>query len=175
MSEPVAETPFERHLAEFVGPRWATYRRKFRPFLEDATFVPTWNWAAALGTEFWFLYRKMYLWFAVFFFVPSFVVQWLWGEPLTVEAVAAPENTQLRLITLAVQLSSRLAAGGIANWLLFRRGATAVRVIDAQGMSEPDALRLLRRLGGTNRILTWLLVVILVSLGLVQMLAAVAG
>ena len=109
------ESPFERRLATFIGPRWATYRRKFRPFLEEPTFVPTWNWSAALATEYWFLYRKMYLWFAVFFFVPTVAVQWLWGDAVTLEAVTAPENEQLRLIIIGVQISSRLAAGGIAR------------------------------------------------------------
>lgn len=166
---------FEQGLATFVGPRWETYRRKFAPFREDASFVPTWNWAAAIGTEFWFLYRKMYLWFAVFFFLPTMVVQWLWRDQITLESVMAPENTQLRLIIVAVQLSSRLAAGGIANWLLFRRASTAVRVVDAQPIPEADRQRFLERLGGTNRTFTFLLIAIFLLLTLIQLGTTASG
>jgi hypothetical protein len=61
---PAPDSPLDRQYAAFVGPRWATYRRKFAPFFEDARFQPTWNWAAALCTLFgplWFLYRKLYV------------------------------------------------------------------------------------------------------------------
>jgi len=163
---------FEQGLARFIGPRWATYRRKFAPFFEEPAFVPTWNWAAAIGTEFWFLYRKMYLWFAVFFFVPTFAMQWLWNGELTLEAVMAPENGQLRLLIMGVQLSSRLAAGGIANWLLFRRAVTAVRVVDAQPIPEVERDRFLERLGGTNRTFTLMLLAVFLLLTLLQLVAS---
>jgi hypothetical protein len=161
----------EQGLALFVGPRWATYRRKFAPFFEEPAFTPTWNWAAAIGTEFWFLYRKMYLWFAVFFFVPTLAIQWLWGDQVSLEAVTAPANTQLRLIIVGVQLSSRLAAGGIANWLLFRRASMAVRVVDAQPMGDADREQFLRRLGGTNRTFTLLLLAVFALMSLLQVAA----
>jgi hypothetical protein len=170
-----ANPEFERRLALFIGPRWPRYQRKFRPFLADASFVPTWNWAAALGTEYWFLYRKMYLWFAVFFFVPTWVLQWLWGQPLTPEAVLAPENDRLRLLMLALQVSQRLAAGGVANWLLFRRARAAVVVLDAQRMPAADGEALLRRLGGTNGILTGFVIGLLALLALLQVAGLASG
>jgi hypothetical protein len=173
-SAPSANAEFERRLALFIGPRWPRYRQKFQPFLQDASFVPTWNWAAALGTEYWFLYRKMYLWFAIFFFVPTWVLQWLWGQPLTPEAMLAPENDRLRLLMLALQLSQRLAAGGVANWLLFRRARAAVVVLDAQRMPAADGEALLQRLGGTNSILTGFVLALLVLLTLLQV-AGLAG
>jgi hypothetical protein len=173
MSVPsVMDARFEEGLARFIGPRWDTYRRKFAPFFAEPSFTPTWNWSAALGTEFWFLYRKMYLWFAVFFFVPTMVVQWLWGGEINLEAVTAPENTQLRLIIVGVQISSRLAAGGIANWLLFRRAVTAVRVVEAQPIPEPERQRFLERLGGTNRTFTFMLLGVFVLLTLLQVVGA---
>lgn len=172
MSEQGAGSEFERRVGLFVGPRWTqSYQKKFAQFFEDASFVPTWNWSAAIFTEFWFLYRKMYLWFAVFFFVPTFVLQWLWGDALTLEAVMAPENDRLRLLVLSVQASTRLAAGGIANYLLFRRASTAVRVLDAQPMPPEQSLELLRRLGGTNRTITLLLLGVFVVMTLLQFIA----
>lgn len=172
MSEQGAGSEFERRVGLFVGPRWTqSYQKKFAQFFEDASFVPTWNWSAAIFTEFWFLYRKMYLWFAVFFFVPTFVLQWLWGDALTFEAVMAPENDRLRLLVLSVQASTRLAAGGIANYLLFRRASTAVRVLDAQPMPTEQSLELLRRLGGTNLTITLLLLGVFVVMTLLQFIA----
>ncbi len=172
MSEVGAGSEFERRVGLFVGPRWEqSYRKKFAQFFADASFVPTWNWSAAFFTEYWFLYRKMYLWFAVFFFLPTFVLQWLWGDALTLEAVMAPENGRLRLLVLSVQASTRLAAGGIANYLLFRRASTAVRVLDAQPMPAEQSLELLRRLGGTNLKITLLLVGVFVAMTLLQFLA----
>ena len=165
---PAASAEFERRLGLFIGPRWSRYQRKFQPFLQDASFVPTWNWAAAFGTEYWFLYRKMYLWFAIFLFVPTWTLQWLWGEPMTPAAIMAPENERLRLLALALQLSQRLAAGGIANWLLFRRARAAVVIIDAQRMPPGEGESLLRRLGGTAPVLTGVilgLLMVIASLG----------
>jgi hypothetical protein len=172
MSTPGAGSEFERRVGLFVGPRWqSAYQRKFAPFFDDASFVPTWNWSAAIFTEFWFLYRKMYLWFALFFFVPTFVLQWLWGDALTFEAVMAPENERLRLLVLAVQASTRLAAGGVANYLLFRRASTAVRVLEAQRLPAEQSLALLQRLGGTNRNVTLLLVGVFLAMTLLQFVA----
>ncbi len=158
---------FESRLGEFIGPRWeSVYQRKLKRFIADPAFEPTWNWAAALATPFWFLYRKMYLWFALFFFVPGALLQWLVPSEiaLTPANIFEPQNRQQLLMNLAIQLSTRLAAGGTANWLLFRRGRTAIRVIGMQPMSVSDGNELLRRVGGTNRTLTWVMLGVFVVL-----------
>ncbi len=160
---------FESRLGQFIGPRWeSVYQLKLRKFLADPAFEPTWNWAAALATPFWFLYRKLYLWFAVFFFVPGVVLQWLvpTDVQLTPENILEPQNRQLLLMRLAIQLSASLAAGGTANWLLFRRARTAIRVVGMQPMSTSDGNELLRRVGGTNRGLTWAILAVFFVLGL---------
>ncbi len=175
-SEP-PPSEFETRLAIFIGPRWeSTYRRKLRPFLEDPAFTPTWNWAAALATPFWFLYRKMYLWFAVFVFVPGVVLQWLVPTEvqLTPENILEPQNRQLLLMRLAIQLSASLAAGGAGNWMLFRRARTAIRVVGMQPMSASDAQDLLRRVGGTSRGLTFTMLALFVVLGLAGSMAVLA-
>ncbi len=162
-------TDFEGRLAAFIGPRWeSAYRAKLRVFLEDASFVPTWNWSAALATPFWFLYRKMYLWFALFFFLPGLVLQWLvpTDVTLTPDNIFEPQNQQLLLMRLAILVSSSLAAGGSANWLLFRRASTAIRVIDMQPMGARESHELLRRVGGINRGLTFTMLAVFFLLGL---------
>lgn len=145
-----------------MGPRWATYRRKFQPFFEDPSFVPTWNWAAALTAPLplWFLYRKLYVPFAFFLLAPSVAFALLWGStdvptqtvanpvaggaPLT---VLAPEPT---LIVAGIFVSLAILAGGTANYLLFRRAQAAIRVLVPRSPSADAVLPLLGRVGGVS-------------------------
>jgi hypothetical protein len=62
-----------------------------------------------------------------------------------------PENEWLMLVQVGVGLSSIIAAGGVANWLLFRRARTALRVAALQELGEAEALPWLARVGGINR------------------------
>ena len=144
----------ERDLAVYIGKKWeGTYRRKFRPFLEDASFVPTWNWSAAFVPPVWFLYRKLYLGFAAFFILPGFAVRWLTGSDavLTMQTVQLPENQSLVWMSMAVLLSSSIAAGGTANWFLFRRARAATQLVRMQQLPEAESTALLERWGGVNR------------------------
>ncbi len=141
-------------LAVFIGPRWEpTYRRKLASFREDPSFVPTWNWSAALVPAMWFLYRKLYLAFAAFVIIPAFAFRWITGSDMQVTATTlqAPENEWLLSMQIGVWLSTMVAAGGSANWLLFRRARAAIRLVALQSLPEPDATVLLRRIGGVNR------------------------
>ncbi len=160
---PPPGSPSDQQLAAFVGPRWATYRRKFTPFFDDPQFVPTWNWAAALVfplVPVWFLYRKLYVPFAFFLFAPSVVFGLLWGSaevptqtvpnpivggrPVT---VLAPEPT---LLIMGILLSLAILAGGTANYLLFRRAQAAIKVVVPRSPSADAALPLLGRVGGVS-------------------------
>lgn len=162
----------EERMAAYFGPKWeTTYRRKLAPFLEDPSFVPTWNWPAAIAfPPAWFLYRKLYLPFTVFFLVPGFVFRWLTGSdtPQTVAELSKPENEWLQVMSIAVFVSSSLAAGGTANWFLFRRARAASRLVSMQGVAESEGLELMRRMGGVNRTATSLFVVLMVVITLMQ-------
>lgn len=162
----------DNDLAVFIGNKWEhTYRRKFAPFLEDPAFVPTWNWSAALATPIWFLYRKLYLAFATFFLLPNFAFVWFTRSEtiLTAENVFLPENRPLVLMTLAVQLSSAIAAGGTANWFLYRRARAATRLVSLQQLPGPESLSLLTRIGGVNRGGTVLFLVLSLVLKVAQL------
>lgn len=168
----------DTEFAVFIGRKWeGTYRRKFAPFLEDSSFVPTWNWSAALSAgiamPFWFLYRKLYLVFAAFFMLPSFALRWLTQSDtiLTRANVQAPENRSLVMMLLAVLLSSAIAAGGTANWFLFRRARAATKLVSMQQLPQPEAMSLLQRIGGVNRGGTILFVTLSLVLGIAQALA----
>lgn len=164
----------DERMATYFGAKWEqVYRRKLAPFLEDPAFVPTWNWSAALALPVWFLYRKLYLPFAIFFLVPNLVFRLLTRSDtaLTMEALRKPENEWLLMMNLAVHLSSAIAAGGTANWLLFRRARAASHFVSAQQLPANEELGLLRRMGGVNRLATALFV----SLSLVIVLAQYRG
>ncbi len=157
---PAPGSPSDQQLAAFVGPRWATYRRKFQPFFDDPSFVPTWNWAAALLSPMWFLYRKLYVPFAFFLLAPSIVFGLLWGGEVPPTQVVpnpfpggppvttlAPEPT---LLLAGIFLSLGILAGGTANYLLFRRAQAAIRVVVPRSPSADEALPLLGRVGGVS-------------------------
>lgn len=157
---PVPGSARDRQFAAFVGPRWETYRRKFAPFFDDPTFQPTWNWAAALSSllgplvgPFWFFYRKLYLVGVVIWMLPSMLLSLLWrGDQITLELVQgnSPAADDIRLLAVGVLLSTTVLAGGVANFLLFRRGQAAIRLVESQAASAEQGLPLLARVGRVN-------------------------
>lgn len=162
----------EERMAAYFGPKWeTTYRRKLAPFFDDPSFVPTWNWPAAIAfPPAWFLYRKLYVPFTIFFLLPGFVFRWLTGSDTaqTVTELAKPENEWLKVMSVAIFVSSSLAAGGTANWFLFRRARAASRLVSMQEVPEREGLELLRRMGGVNRTATTLFVVLMFVVTLMQ-------
>lgn len=157
---PAPGSPADQQLAAFIGPRWETYRRKFRPFFEDARFTPTWNWAAALtpllGGPFWFVYRKLYVPALAFWLLPSLVLGLLWqGQTVPMQEVLSPARSpraqEFLLMVVGVQLSTMILAGGTANFLLFRRAQAAMRVVAARAGGGDAGLALLARVGQVNR------------------------
>lgn len=164
----------EAQLAQYIGPRWEqSYRRKLAVFQADASFVPTWNWAAMIFTSFWFLYRKLYLAFAVFMIVPAVAFNLLTRSDvqITMANLQQPENEWLAAMYFAVQASSMIAAGGTANWFLFRRARAATRLAQLQKLPAEEASRLIGRIGGVNRGAT-LLLLALTIMGLVASMRA---
>lgn len=156
------EQPSDADMEAFIGPKWEkVYRRKMAPFFEDASFVPTWNWSAAIAfPPAWFLYRKLYLPFAFFFLLPGIAFRLLTGtdKPLTMAAMQLPENEWLLMMNAAVFVSTMLASGGTANWFLYRRARVANRLVVQQQLPRAEEELLLRRVGGVNKLATSLFV-----------------
>ena len=156
------EQPGEADMEAFIGPKWEkVYRRKLAPFFEDASFVPTWNWSAAVAfPPAWFLYRKLYLPFAFFFLMPGIAFRFLTGtdKPLTMAAMQQPENEWLLMMNAAVFVSTMLASGGTANWFLYRRARAANRLVMQQQLPVAESQLLLQRVGGVNKLATALFV-----------------
>lgn len=162
----------DERMARYFGDKWSrVYKRKLQPFFEDPSFVPTWNWSAALALPVWFLYRKLYLAFAVFFFLPNLVFRMLTRAttPLTLESLQKPENEWLLMMYMAVHVSSAIAAGGTANWLLFRRARAASEFVSLQHLPKTEELSLLERMGGVSKLATIFFLALSMLLGLSQM------
>jgi hypothetical protein len=69
--DPSNETIFEEEFKIFIGKNADRYLHKFQKFLGGGTnsFAVTWNWSAFFLGSIWMLYRKMYLWALVAFFI----------------------------------------------------------------------------------------------------------
>jgi len=98
------------------------------------------------------------------------VFRWLTGSdtPQTVAELSKPENEWLQIMSIAVFVSSSLAAGGTANWFLFRRARAASRLVSMQGVPTSEGIDLMRRMGGVNRTATSLFVVLMLVITLMQ-------
>ena len=169
------EQPSDAEMEAFIGPKWdKVYRRKMTPFFEDASFVPTWNWSAAIAfPPAWFLYRKLYLPFAFFFLMPGLAFRMLTGteKPLTMADMQLPENEWLLVMNAAIFVSTMLASGGTANWLLYRRARAANQLVVQQQLPPAESALLLRRVGGVNKLATSLFV----ALSMMLAVATIGG
>ncbi len=126
--------PSEADVVCFVGEKSGYYLGKFRKFQVGRveTFAPTWNWASFLGTFWWFLYRKMYLWAGV-----SFVVGCI------------PYLGLLAWI-----------GWGIGGNYLYSRHVSA-KIAEVSAVTPPDAMpALLAQLGGVNRWVVTVMIVL---------------
>jgi hypothetical protein len=163
----------DQRLATFIGSKWeGTYRRKFAPFLSDPAFTPTWNWSAFLATPLWFLYRKLYLPFVLFMFAPTLIATAFLGPRTAadLQGMTPDQLMQSSLPYFAFEISSRIAAAGTANWLLFRRARAATRFVTMQPWSESESQVMLARLGGVHRGPTILLSVLFLAVTVFQIL-----
>lgn len=150
----VASTPFsDARMAAYIGPRWeSTYRAKLSRFFVDPSFTVTWNWAAALGSPFWFLYRKLYMAAMAFMLIPNFAFSLVMADrdPKVLERPESPEAIQYIIMWVGVTISAGIAAGGTANWFLFRRARAASLLVSVQQVPEDVAISRLQSLGGVS-------------------------
>ncbi|WP_456434326.1 DUF2628 domain-containing protein [Thermosulfuriphilus sp.] len=135
-SEPIDENLFRA----YIGPRADYYLAQFRKFflIPGGQFTVTWHWPAFAFGFWWFLYRKMYLWALVFFFLSNILGSLIFFHgPIGILIV-------------------HIGYGVLANYLYFRHVRT--KVAEA-AMNIPDREKLiayLARTGGTNSWVVWL-------------------
>ena len=96
---------------DFIGPNADRYLEQFKKFgsPQSPRFALTWNWPAFLFISFlWFLYRKMYLYAAVYAIGPM-VSTYLTGDMTSgmVWSVVAERRRIMSIIGIAVSTSRR--------------------------------------------------------------------
>lgn len=114
-------------LRAFVGPRADYYLERFARFHPGGVdrFVVTWNWAAFLGGFWWFLYRRMYVYFLIALFgamVPyAGLVVWFGGALAGNYLYYGEVRRRVRDIKAAAAgrdaLPALREAGGVHGWV----------------------------------------------------------
>ena len=131
------------NVSAFVGQNQEYYFKKWRGMFARAGSADTmqwtisWNWAGAIGTLPWLLYRKMYvpaLWFAILLLL-STTFQLLFGFSLN-----------FLLIAFA------LVVGVYGNGWYFERTLNLVTAVEQRFDNPQDALSTLQQRGGVNRL-----------------------
>ena len=114
----------DKDFAAYIGKNADTYLLKFKRFNINGidNFAATWNWSAFLAGPLWMLYRKLYLYFIIFFVItciPYFgILSWI-------------------------------AAGIIANYIYYKQAK--VKILEVKSSrSAIDIPETLARIGGVN-------------------------
>jgi hypothetical protein len=112
---------------DFLGPNATAYLPKFARFQQTLgdDFVATWHWPAFLASFWWFLYRKLYLWFGLCLlgmFIPYLHwAVWIAGGVTANYIYYIEAKKQIRgikAVTPPGELPWRLAqAGGVHSWV----------------------------------------------------------
>jgi hypothetical protein len=137
----------------FVGNRGAHFWGKWRPVMASGSLLAGFSWAAGFFNFLWFLYRKMYREFAIFFLAEA-----VGG---TLVGLAAGRDVD-RIFSIA----AFAASGTLGNGLYLRR---ARAVVAAARHAEPDLerrLALLRKKGGTSILWPILAAAVLIALSM---------
>ncbi len=123
----------------FIGPQANRYLEQFQKFRGPGgpRFALTWHWPAFLVEPFlWFLYRKMYMYAAVY--------------------AVGPVISALVTNDVSVGIVWRIMAGATAHYLYFWHVKDHVSRIQDQARAAPaTAARLLADLGGVQRYVIW--------------------
>ena len=151
-----------------IGPRnTAYYLPKFERFGAGGGYV-SWNWPAFFVPLLWMLYRKMWLWAALYFFALPIVLSVLFAVLFAVfpEATAAVVGYGIWLVIIFVAIPM------YANALYYQ--TCQGRIAEAKGyrVERRRQLERLWNMGGTSNV-AWVVVLIL-PVPIIGILAAIA-
>lgn len=128
--------PTERDFVNFVGDNAYKYLRQFKKFNADGVdkFAWTWHWPACIFGFWWLLYRKLYLWALIAFFL-MFIPFWIF----------------IGSLFYWIFLSS-LVYGSIANYIYYKQAKN--KIIKYKSAKAPadahKAAIALRKKGGVK-------------------------
>ncbi len=155
-------------MATFVGPKNAHYYEQVFAKFERGGGSLSWNWPSFFVTWFWLLYRKMYMWWLLYWF----------GLPITmvlvsavVAAFASPELGALFYYGGYV-LVAFILLPMYANKLYYNHAKRKVAKMAATTLSEEQQALELARTGGTSGAI--MIVVPFVLIALIGILAAIS-
>ena len=128
-------------MVAYLGNSNADYYLRVFSKMRAGAGVFSWNWAAMLATSPWLLYRRLWLWFFVFWLGAPFVAGLLAGIVTAFNPVAGAAT-----FTVAYFFIPPL----LANYLFFRKAETDVRSAKALSPRLETQVSEAQRLGGTN-------------------------
>ncbi len=158
LATPAASSPVssEQHdWVKFLGPASKYYLQQFEKFRREGgdQFALTWNWYSFLLGWLWFLYRKMYLYAAVFAVGPFLTVALLRGG-------------------MEILFMWGIAAGGLANYLYYGHVKRNLVELHSQPRVPGDSWdHTLSDVGGVQPYVWWLgvgIVVMALVLGVIN-------
>lgn len=142
-------------MVAYLGNRNAEYYlRVFKKF-ETGGGILSWNWATFFFTSPWFLYRRLWIWFFVF---------WL-GLPPVAITVGVLSSILHPLFGFGMFLFMYFGLVPVfANYIFYRRAlvhVTAAKAVSPRLETQKSAAE---RMGGTNEMGAWIFAVIVYSL-----------
>ena len=154
-------------LAAFVGPKNAHYYEQAFAKFESGGGSLSWNWPSFFVTWFWLLYRKMYMWWLLYWF----------GLPITmvlgagvIAAFVSPELGALFYYG-GYGLVAFILLPMYANKLYYNHAKRKVAKMAATTLSEEQQALELARTGGTSGAI--MIVIPFVLIAMIGVLAAI--
>lgn len=136
------------------------YLRVFKKF-ETGGGILSWNWAAFFLTSPWFLYRRLWIWFFVFWLGLPFVA-------ITVGVLSAAIHPVFGMFMFVVMYFCLVPV--FANFIFYRRALDHVAAAKSVSPRIETQMAAAERLGGTNEMGAWIFGVIVYSLFTANML-----
>ena len=168
---PTADTavaPTDDLMAAYVGPKNASYYAQRFAKIAAGGGAASWHWPAFFITSFWVLYRKMWMWAAIY---------WL-GIPIAITVIeiflvmAIDPGVASTITWVAYLVVMFLLAPLLANWLYYKHAEAKVAKVSSSSMSAEQQAVELDRIGGTSNIVYVIApLVLLVLLGIFSAIA----
>lgn len=155
-------------MGAFVGPKNAHYYEQVFEKFERGGGSLSWNWPAFFVTWFWLLYRKMYMWWLLYWFGLPIVLM------LATGVVASTANPVMAAAFYygGYALIAFIVVPMFANRLYYNHAKRKVAKMAATTLSEEQQGQELARAGGTSGAI--MIVVPFVLIALIGVLAAIS-
>ena len=155
-------------MAAYVGPKNAQYYEDQFAKFESGGGAMSWHWPAFFVTWGWLIYRKMWLWFFIYWLGIPILLTIVSG---LISASGSPE-VGITFYYVSYVVTIFLLAPIFANRLYYQHVKGKVKKIASTSLSEEQQAEELARKGGTS-MLAYVIVPLLL-VGIIGILAAIA-